>query len=101
MLEVCRIFQFCVRAQVAGRLHVEVVRVGGGLEDNMAGGDETDNNQDAEFEDRKLVCMVSREAAARGKRSAKLMRKQQQLFKGACRKCRKSEDGQIEELYLV
>lgn len=53
--------------QVAGRLHVEVVRVGGGLEDNMAGGDETDNNQDAEFEDRKLVCMVSGEAVARGK----------------------------------
>lgn len=44
--------------QVAGRLHVEVVRVGGGLEDNMAGGDETDNNQDTEFQDRKLVCMV-------------------------------------------
>lgn len=44
--------------QVTGRLHVEVVRVGGGLEDNMAGGDETDNNQDTEIEDRKLVCMV-------------------------------------------
>ena len=43
--------------QVAGRLHVEVVRVGGGLEDNMAGGDEPDNNQD-EIQDRKLVCMV-------------------------------------------
>lgn len=44
--------------QVAGRLHVEVVRVGGGLEDNMAGGDEPENNQDTEFQDRKLVCMV-------------------------------------------
>lgn len=44
--------------QVAGRLHVEVVRVGGGLEDNMAGGDEPDNNQDTEIQDRKLVCMV-------------------------------------------
>lgn len=44
--------------QVAGRLHVEVVRVGGGLEDNMAGGDEPDNNQDSEVQDRKLVCMV-------------------------------------------
>lgn len=43
---------------MAGRLHVEVVRVGGGLEDNMAGGDESDNNQDAEVQDRKLVCMV-------------------------------------------
>ena len=47
--------------QVAGRLHVEVVRVAGGLEDNMAGGDELDNNQDSEVEDRKLVCMVSRD----------------------------------------
>lgn len=37
---------------------MEVVRVGGGLEDNMAGGDESDNNQDAEVQDRKLVCMV-------------------------------------------
>lgn len=52
---------------MAGRLHVEVVRLGGGLEDNMAGGDETDNNQDAEFEDRKLVCMVSGEVGLRGK----------------------------------
>lgn len=44
--------------QVVGRLHVEVVRVGGGLEDNIAGGDEPDNNQDTEVPDRKLVCMV-------------------------------------------
>lgn len=40
---------------------MEVVRVGGGLEDNMAGGDESDNNQDNEIQDRKLVCMVIRE----------------------------------------
>ncbi|KAF7647079.1 hypothetical protein LDENG_00177690 [Lucifuga dentata] len=46
------------KGEVAGRLHVEVVRVGGGLEDNMAGGDEVDNNQDAEVQDRKLVCMI-------------------------------------------
>ncbi len=37
---------------------MEVVRVGGGLEDNMAGGDEPDNSQDTEVQDRKLVCMV-------------------------------------------
>lgn len=37
---------------------MEVIRVGGGLEDNMAGGDEADNNQDMEIQDRKLVCMV-------------------------------------------
>lgn len=48
--------------QVAGRLHVEVVRVGGGLDDSIVGGDETDNNQDAEIQDRKLVCMVWRTA---------------------------------------
>uniref|UniRef100_A0A669D7W5 Kinesin family member 13B n=1 Tax=Oreochromis niloticus TaxID=8128 RepID=A0A669D7W5_ORENI len=46
------------KGEVAGRLHVEVVRVGGGLEDNMAGGDEPDNNQDTEVQDRKLVCMI-------------------------------------------
>ncbi|XP_076596816.1 kinesin-like protein KIF13B isoform X3 [Chaetodon auriga] len=46
------------KGEVAGRLHVEVVRVGGGLEDNMAGGDESDNNQDTEVQDRKLVCMI-------------------------------------------
>uniref|UniRef100_A0A7N8XW61 Kinesin family member 13Ba n=1 Tax=Mastacembelus armatus TaxID=205130 RepID=A0A7N8XW61_9TELE len=46
------------KGEVAGRLHVEVVRVGGGLEDNMAGGDEPENNQDTEVQDRKLVCMV-------------------------------------------
>lgn len=52
----CFLASLC--GQVAGRLHVEVVRVGGGLEDNMAGGDEPDSNQDTEFQDRKLVCMV-------------------------------------------
>lgn len=54
--------------KVAGRLHVEVMRVGGGLEDNMAGGDEPDNNQDSEFEDRKLVCSVSNADARRWSR---------------------------------
>ncbi|XP_060900419.1 kinesin-like protein KIF13B isoform X2 [Labrus mixtus] len=46
------------KGEVAGRLHVEVVRVGGALEDSMAGGDESDNNQDSEVQDRKLVCMI-------------------------------------------
>uniref|UniRef100_A0AAQ5ZNA8 Kinesin family member 13Ba n=1 Tax=Amphiprion ocellaris TaxID=80972 RepID=A0AAQ5ZNA8_AMPOC len=46
------------KGEVAGRLHVEVVRVGGGLDDSMAGGDESDNNQDNEVQDRKLVCMI-------------------------------------------
>ncbi|XP_023809427.1 kinesin-like protein KIF13B isoform X1 [Oryzias latipes] len=46
------------KGEVAGRLHVEVVRVGGFLEDSMAGGDEPENNHDSEVEDRKLVCMI-------------------------------------------
>lgn len=37
---------------------MEVVRVGGGLDDSIVGGEETDTNQDAEIQDRKLVCMV-------------------------------------------
>lgn len=37
---------------------MEVVRVGGGLDDGIAGGEETENNHDAEIQDRKLVCMV-------------------------------------------
>ncbi|XP_034427432.1 kinesin-like protein KIF13B isoform X2 [Hippoglossus hippoglossus] len=46
------------KGEVAGRLHVEVVRVGGGLEDNIAGGDEPENNQDTEIQDRKFICMI-------------------------------------------
>ncbi|XP_037102409.1 kinesin-like protein KIF13B isoform X2 [Syngnathus acus] len=46
------------KGEVAGRLHVEVVRVGGALEDNIAGGDDPDNNPDSEIQDRKLVCMI-------------------------------------------
>lgn len=49
------------KGEVAGRLHVEVVRVGGGLEDGIAGGDDPENNQDNEIidiQDRKLVCMI-------------------------------------------
>ncbi|XP_024151363.1 kinesin-like protein KIF13B isoform X2 [Oryzias melastigma] len=46
------------KGEVAGRLHVEVVRVGGFLEDSIAGGEEPENNHDSEVEDRKLVCMI-------------------------------------------
>ncbi|XP_061621373.1 kinesin-like protein KIF13B isoform X2 [Phyllopteryx taeniolatus] len=46
------------KGEVAGRLHVEVVRVGGALEDNIAGGDDPDHNPDSEIQDRKLVCMI-------------------------------------------
>lgn len=81
----------CACVQVAGRLHVEVVRIGGGLEDNMAGGDETDNNQDADFEDRKLVCMVSGVLLAIGKSSEGRMQIAA-AFKGVWRCSRKLED---------
>uniref|UniRef100_A0AAV2LQU4 Kinesin-like protein KIF13B n=1 Tax=Knipowitschia caucasica TaxID=637954 RepID=A0AAV2LQU4_KNICA len=49
------------KGEVTGRLHVEVVRVGGGLEDGVAGGDDLDNIQDneaIEIQDRKFVCMI-------------------------------------------
>ncbi|KAK7899177.1 hypothetical protein WMY93_020030 [Mugilogobius chulae] len=49
------------KGEVTGRLHVEVVRVGGGLADGVAGGDDPDNIQDTEaieIQDRKLVCMI-------------------------------------------
>ncbi|XP_053721190.1 kinesin-like protein KIF13B isoform X2 [Synchiropus splendidus] len=46
------------KGEVAGRLHVEVVRVGGGLDDGLAGGEDLENNQDSEIQDRKLVCMI-------------------------------------------
>ncbi|KAM9817552.1 kinesin-like protein KIF13B [Neosynchiropus ocellatus] len=46
------------KGEVAGRLHVEVVRVGGGLDDGLAGGEDLDSNQDPEIQDRKLVCMI-------------------------------------------
>ncbi|XP_026857246.2 kinesin-like protein KIF13B isoform X2 [Electrophorus electricus] len=46
------------KGEVAGRLHVEVVRVGGGVEDGMAGEEDTDSNPDVEAQERKLVCMI-------------------------------------------
>lgn len=44
--------------QVAGRLHVEVMRVAGGVEDSMAGGEDWDSSLEGEPFERKLVCMV-------------------------------------------
>ncbi|KAA0710986.1 Kinesin-like protein KIF13B [Triplophysa tibetana] len=46
------------KGEVAGRLHVEVMRVGGGFDDSVAGGDESDGSPDGEVEERKLVCMI-------------------------------------------
>ncbi|KAL2098554.1 hypothetical protein ACEWY4_005034 [Coilia grayii] len=46
------------KGEVAGRLHVEVVRVAGGVEESMAGGDESDGSPEGELQERKLVCMI-------------------------------------------
>ncbi|KAM6981037.1 kinesin-like protein KIF13B [Aplochiton taeniatus] len=46
------------KGEVAGRLHVEVVRVGGGFEDGMAGGEDSEGSPDGEMQERKLVCMI-------------------------------------------
>uniref|UniRef100_A0A8B9LK62 Kinesin family member 13Ba n=1 Tax=Astyanax mexicanus TaxID=7994 RepID=A0A8B9LK62_ASTMX len=46
------------KGEVAGRLHVEVVRVAGGFEDGMAGGDDCDSSPEGENQERKLVCMI-------------------------------------------
>ncbi|XP_066531682.1 kinesin-like protein KIF13B isoform X2 [Hoplias malabaricus] len=46
------------KGEVAGRLHVEVVRVAGGVDDGMAGGDDSDSSPDGDNQERKLVCMV-------------------------------------------
>uniref|UniRef100_A0A8C9UY94 Kinesin family member 13B n=1 Tax=Scleropages formosus TaxID=113540 RepID=A0A8C9UY94_SCLFO len=42
------------KGEVAGRLHVEVVRMSGGLEEHMADGD----SAEGEAQERKLVCMI-------------------------------------------
>ncbi|XP_027012843.2 kinesin-like protein KIF13B isoform X1 [Tachysurus fulvidraco] len=46
------------KGEVAGRLHVEVVRVAGGVEDSMAGGEDGDSSPDGDSLERKLVCMI-------------------------------------------
>ncbi|KAJ3592971.1 hypothetical protein NHX12_005309 [Muraenolepis orangiensis] len=46
------------KGEVAGRLHVEVIRVAGGFEDGVAGGEEGDASPDVDNQDRKLVCML-------------------------------------------
>uniref|UniRef100_A0A8C2IIY2 Kinesin family member 13Ba n=1 Tax=Cyprinus carpio TaxID=7962 RepID=A0A8C2IIY2_CYPCA len=49
------------KGEVAGRLHVEVMRMGGGFDDSVAGGDDSDGSPDGDVGERKLVCMVSTE----------------------------------------
>ncbi|XP_030626800.1 kinesin-like protein KIF13B [Chanos chanos] len=46
------------KGEVAGRLHVEVERVSGKLEDKEAGGEESEVSSEVENQERKLVCMV-------------------------------------------
>uniref|UniRef100_A0A4W5R7V2 Kinesin family member 13B n=1 Tax=Hucho hucho TaxID=62062 RepID=A0A4W5R7V2_9TELE len=46
------------KGEVVGRLHVEVVRVAGGFEDSMAGGEDNEASPDGEVQERKLVCMI-------------------------------------------
>uniref|UniRef100_A0A8C2IL88 Kinesin family member 13Ba n=1 Tax=Cyprinus carpio TaxID=7962 RepID=A0A8C2IL88_CYPCA len=46
------------KGEVAGRLHVEVMRMGGGFDDSVAGGDDSDGSPDGDVGERKLVCMI-------------------------------------------
>ncbi|KAF5898706.1 kinesin-like protein KIF13B isoform X2, partial [Clarias magur] len=46
------------KGEVAGRLHVEVLRVAGGVEDGMAGGEDGDTSPEGESLERKLICMI-------------------------------------------
>lgn len=46
--------------QVAGRLHVEVMRISGDIAERIAGGDDAaDTSFDKETHENKLTCMVS------------------------------------------
>uniref|UniRef100_A0A8C1QEU1 Kinesin family member 13Ba n=1 Tax=Cyprinus carpio TaxID=7962 RepID=A0A8C1QEU1_CYPCA len=46
------------KGEVAGRLHVEVMRMGEGFDDSVAGGDDSDGSPDGDVQERKLVCMI-------------------------------------------
>ncbi|MEE6477180.1 hypothetical protein FKM82_011393 [Ascaphus truei] len=47
------------KGEVSGRLHVEVVRLSGGIGERIAGGeDAADGSGDSEPQDHKLVCMI-------------------------------------------
>uniref|UniRef100_H3AG65 Kinesin family member 13B n=1 Tax=Latimeria chalumnae TaxID=7897 RepID=H3AG65_LATCH len=47
------------KGEVAGRLHLEVIRVSGDIEDRIAGGDDgTENPNEFEAQERQLVCTV-------------------------------------------
>ncbi|XP_069036060.1 kinesin-like protein KIF13B isoform X2 [Lepisosteus oculatus] len=46
------------KGEVAGRLHVEVVRVSGDFQERLAGGEDPESSAEGEVQDRKLICMV-------------------------------------------
>uniref|UniRef100_A0A8C8JE04 Kinesin family member 13Bb n=1 Tax=Oncorhynchus tshawytscha TaxID=74940 RepID=A0A8C8JE04_ONCTS len=47
------------KGEVVGRLHVEVVRVAGGFEDSMAGGEDNETSPDGEVQERKLILQAT------------------------------------------
>ncbi|XP_048842294.1 LOW QUALITY PROTEIN: kinesin-like protein KIF13B [Brienomyrus brachyistius] len=46
------------KGEVAGRLHVEVQRVIGGLEEHVAGGEDAEGSTEGEAQERMLICMI-------------------------------------------
>ncbi|XP_075716983.1 kinesin-like protein KIF13B isoform X2 [Rhinoderma darwinii] len=46
------------KGEISGRLHVEVVRVSGDIDERIAGGEDGDASSDGKTQDHKLVCMV-------------------------------------------
>ncbi|XP_067274304.1 kinesin-like protein KIF13B isoform X2 [Pseudorasbora parva] len=46
------------KGEVSGRLHVEVERLSGGLEERETGGGDSEISPDAEMQERKLTCMI-------------------------------------------
>ncbi|KAM4042669.1 kinesin-like protein KIF13B isoform 2-T2 [Anomaloglossus baeobatrachus] len=46
------------KGEISGRLHIEVVRVSGDIDERIAGGDDVDSTNDGKTQEHKLVCMV-------------------------------------------
>ncbi|KAM3930262.1 kinesin-like protein KIF13B isoform 1-T1 [Leptodactylus fuscus] len=46
------------KGEISGRLHIEVVRVSGDIDERIAGGEDGDVSSDGKAQDHKLVCMV-------------------------------------------
>lgn len=57
----------CFLLQVAGRLHVEVMRLSGAIGERIAGGDDpTEVSSEKEVQENRLVCMVSQRPLLEG-----------------------------------